>query len=262
MRKRIFSFLLRERRRNGKNKFSFIKVNHCFNSGIVNDGKYFKYPLYKRFKIPGSEKFFVNDLYFSALDCPTSTKVTRIIIQERSIFVGEEIVGESRENLSRNVSWIYYENKHTEYVLSSINEIQLFRNNYASIVSFSQTNHHPSIPWKIGNRIDCQIKMEFYNRKLDKNRRKQQKRLIIEMSVSIERPHIIAPAWIRLVAVHGRRSKTHRLRCFTREQGNNSGDYWLGSNIISPIGTRGGQSGRETRFPVSRWFVDDAINSI
>lgn len=76
---------MRERRRNGKNKFSFIKVNHCFNSGIVNDGKYFKYPLYKRFKIPGSEKFFVNDLYFSALDCPTSTKVTRIIIQERSI---------------------------------------------------------------------------------------------------------------------------------------------------------------------------------
>lgn len=81
----FLSFLLRERRRNGKNKFSFIKVNHCFNSGIVNDGKYFKYLLYKRFKIPGSEKFFVNDLYFSALDCPTSTKVTRIIIQERSI---------------------------------------------------------------------------------------------------------------------------------------------------------------------------------
>lgn len=127
----FLSFLLRERRRNGKNKFSFIKVNHCFNSGIVNDGKYFKYLLYKRFKIPGSEKFFVNDLYFSALDCPTSTKVTRIIIQERSIFVGEEIVGEFRENLSRNVSWIYYENKHTEYVLFSINEIQLFRNNYA-----------------------------------------------------------------------------------------------------------------------------------
>lgn len=106
---------------------------------------------------------------------------------------------------------------------------------------------------------------EFYNHIQDKNRTtriKEQKRLIIEMSLSIERPHIIAPAWIRLVAVHRRRSKTHRLRCFTREQGNNSGDYWLGSNIISPIGTRGGQSGRETRFPVSRWFVDDAINSI
>lgn len=55
--------------------------------------------------------------------------------------------------------------------------------------------------------------------------------------------------------VHGRRSKTHCLRCFTRntvERGNNSGDYWPGRNIISPIGTCDEQSVRETRFQAAR----------
>lgn len=42
-------------------------------------------------EIPGSEKFFVNDLYFSALDCSTSTKVT---------------YNNSRERYSRNSSRI------------------------------------------------------------------------------------------------------------------------------------------------------------
>lgn len=180
-----------------------------------------------------------------------------IIIQERGI---QEIVRESRGNLFWNVSWIYYENKYGIRIFCKRNTIVSKRLYPRIYVSFSPTTILRIIE---SNRI-VTIPKEKSNFIITSSTRipKQQKRLIIEMSLSIERPHIIAAAWIRLVAVHRRRSKTHRLRCFTREQGNNSGDYWLGSNIISPIGTRGGQSGRETRFPVSRWFVDDAINSI
>lgn len=46
VRKRILLILLWERRKNEKNKFSFVKIT-IVNSGIVNDGKYFKYLLYK-----------------------------------------------------------------------------------------------------------------------------------------------------------------------------------------------------------------------
>lgn len=46
VRKRILLILLQGRRKNEKNKFSFIKIT-IVNFGIVNDGKYFKYLLYE-----------------------------------------------------------------------------------------------------------------------------------------------------------------------------------------------------------------------
>lgn len=75
------------RRKNEENKFLSVKVTIVCNSGLLMNGKYFKYYYCRKRlkKVRGNEKFFVNDLYSLALDCPTSTKVRRNnIIQKRN----------------------------------------------------------------------------------------------------------------------------------------------------------------------------------